>query len=320
MPTVTASASVPVATLTQIGTVSISAQSFAGNKKFQDRISVGVETASVDAICLLAGPIDWTTPALRIGQANAPTARYWDQHLSSNIFNSNIALQYVSYNGSEHHSFFIRDNGQIGTGDWENLVADLNNLNTFNVITGTLTNSSYQGITVLDNNTARMLIGTTTNTVPSNLVNAGNAVQILGHNAFCQDLALAARGTGNESTINFYTSPAGSGLLHQMKLDPRGNLCLFPSGLDAGNSAQRNFVLGSGAAPINSVPDTVAIWGQDQTAGNCCIFMRTENGDILKLYRESAIAYPTGGGTVDTEARLAVSGVIQALKNMGKLA
>lgn len=311
MPTVTQS---PSASLTTNGVVTTGTQSFAGNKKFQDRISVGLETHDVVAICYVAGPSDFTTPAIRLGQSNAPTARYFDWYFASN--GGNIALQLTGYNGTTNYGLFVRDNGTTGTGRWDSIDSSLfSDFKQFNVITPSIV-SNYVGLSMFDTATQRLSLLCTNSGIPYYFGTFAHCPQVLALNS---DLGLSSRGSA-EASIAFFTSPFGSGHMHQAKIDPRGNLCLVKEGVSPGNSMQRGILIGSGSAPTSNITDSFQMWGQDQTGGNCAPHFKTEDGDIIRLYQSTVVNPPTGGGTVDAEARLAVSGVIQALKDMGFIA
>lgn len=100
--------------------------------------------------------------------------------------------------------------------------------------------------------------------------------------------------------------------------DSVGNVGIGTSAF--GTNAVKVLSIGSGTAPTTSPSDAAQIWVEDQAPGNACIHIRTENGSILKLHKESHISDPSGGGTQDAEARTAIAAIIDALEAMGLLA
>jgi ribulose-5-phosphate 4-epimerase/fuculose-1-phosphate aldolase len=81
-----------------------------------------------------------------------------------------------------------------------------------------------------------------------------------------------------------------------------------------------NFILGvsntfwmqSGTAPTSGMVDHSVFYVADQTAGNACLHTRTENGSIIKLYRESAVTTPQGIADALTNIGLLASSTISA--------
>ena len=88
----------------------------------------------------------------------------------------------------------------------------------------------------------------------------------------------------------------------------------------AGTSAVKALVHATGTAPASSPADAYQMYSADQTAGNACPHIRTEAGQIVKIYQAAHIADPSGGATVDTEARAAIVSILAALEAFGRLA
>ena len=84
----------------------------------------------------------------------------------------------------------------------------------------------------------------------------------------------------------------------------------------------------NGTAPAANTTDRHWYYSADITAGNAAPHFRTENGNIIKLYREttavtSATVVSGSGGNVkhdDTFDGYTVEKVVRALRNIGILA
>lgn len=84
-----------------------------------------------------------------------------------------------------------------------------------------------------------------------------------------------------------------------------------------GTNAKKVLSIASGTAPTTSPSDMFQMWSADQAAGNACPHFRTENGAVLKLYQQAHIDDPSGGTTVDAEARTAINSILDLLENLG---
>jgi hypothetical protein len=71
-------------------------------------------------------------------------------------------------------------------------------------------------------------------------------------------------------------------------------------------NATRTLLIANGTAPITNITDAFQQYSADITAGNAAPHFRTENGSIIKLYREAAVT--------------TVQGLADALTNQGLLA
>ena len=74
------------------------------------------------------------------------------------------------------------------------------------------------------------------------------------------------------------------------------------------------FIIGNGQDIVETVGTA------DITAGNAAPHIRTENGNIIKLYQQAAITAPTGGATVDAESRTAINSIRTMLQTAGLIA
>lgn len=82
--------------------------------------------------------------------------------------------------------------------------------------------------------------------------------------------------------------------------------------LTFGSSATRTLAMGNGAAPSTSPADAFQMYSADQAAGNACPHFRTENGGVVKLYQQTAIADAAGGDEVAK-----INAILGVLRNAG---
>ncbi|MBW1953717.1 MAG: hypothetical protein JRI59_08235 [Deltaproteobacteria bacterium] len=104
----------------------------------------------------------------------------------------------------------------------------------------------------------------------------------------------------------------------QVIIDANGNVGLGTTNFGA--NAAKVLGLKNGMAPTTSPSDMFQMWSADQAAGNACPHFRTENGAVLKLYQQANINDPSGGSTVDAEARAAINSILDLLENLGLMA
>jgi hypothetical protein len=124
-------------------------------------------------------------------------------------------------------------------------------------------------------------------------------------------------GTGNSATNNRRMFLTDSAVLNIGK-DTMGNT----------QSGTNQLRILNGTAPTSLATDTFALYSADITAGNAAPHFRTENGNIIKLYRETTgVAASTlvgGGGTAltdtDTFDGYTLKQIVKALRNQGLLA
>jgi hypothetical protein len=74
------------------------------------------------------------------------------------------------------------------------------------------------------------------------------------------------------------------------------------------------------ATPPSIIADSFCLYATDAATGNSCPTFKTENGNEIKLYRQSHIADPSGGATQDAEARSAINTILTRLETLGLLA
>ena len=106
------------------------------------------------------------------------------------------------------------------------------------------------------------------------------------------------------SNTNIYIPRSGTIILNpdNQSASIRG-LTLFGGTL--GTTADRVISIGSGTAPTTSTADNFQLWSDDIIGGNAAPHFRTENGDVVKLYKHSAVT--------------TVQGVANALTTIGLL-
>ena len=85
------------------------------------------------------------------------------------------------------------------------------------------------------------------------------------------------------------------------------NTNLALGGTSVGTSSSRVFAQYSGTAPGSSPADAYQQYSADITAGNAAPHFRTENGNIIKLYKQSSAGITT------------VSDLVTILQNLGLL-
>lgn len=94
-------------------------------------------------------------------------------------------------------------------------------------------------------------------------------------------------------------------------------------------AATNTITIHNGTAPSGNITDAIQAYAADITAGNTAMHIRNENGNIIKLYRETtavgSAAYSSPGGgtnikTDDTFGGYTLQQITQALINQGFLA
>lgn len=88
--------------------------------------------------------------------------------------------------------------------------------------------------------------------------------------------------------------------------------------LTFGTSATKTLALGTGVAPSSSPSDAFQMYSADQAAGNACPHVRTENGGIVKVYQQAAIADAEGGSAEDEVGK--INAILGVLRNAGLIA
>ena len=106
-----------------------------------------------------------------------------------------------------------------------------------------------------------------------------------------------------------------------------GNKCIDIGGTGLGTGTNKLAIL-NGTAPSTNLTDSFQLYSADITEGNAAPHFRTENGNVIKIYREttevaSATVVSGGSGNVkhdDTFDGYTVQQVVKALRNIGLLA
>jgi hypothetical protein len=129
--------------------------------------------------------------------------------------------------------------------------------------------------------------------------NSDNNSIVIGYSAIGKGANTAV--WGNTSVTNHYFA---------------GNM-LLAGAAAVGTSGAGVVGLANGTAPSSSPADMFQLYSNDQAAGNACPHFRTENGAIIKLYQLAHVADPSGGATVDAEARSAVNSILTTLESLG---
>jgi len=80
---------------------------------------------------------------------------------------------------------------------------------------------------------------------------------------------------------------ASDGDPEAVTVDAAGNVMVGASAV--GDSAAKVVGVANGTDPTTSPADMFQMWSKDQAAGNACPHFRTENGAVIKLYKEAAL-------------------------------
>lgn len=84
-----------------------------------------------------------------------------------------------------------------------------------------------------------------------------------------------------------------------------------------GSSGTYTFVHGSGTAPTTSPANAYQVYSNDIVAGNAAPHFRTENGDVVKLYKETAL---TASDATLANAVIRIGELETRLQNLGLIA
>lgn len=187
------------------------------------------------------------------------------------------------------------------------------------------------GVDIQANSTRITVIGT--RSTSSQRALAGTDLTYIG---FCTD----TNGIDLSNGIITYFNAAN--MSHMIR--KAGNIALFgekytilnqnalPSAFSIRNymdiNATNTVTIHNGTAPSGNIADAIQAYAADITAGNTAMHIRNENGDIIKLYKETtAVAAATlvsNLGTIitstDTFDGYTLQQVVKALRNQGLLA
>jgi hypothetical protein len=128
-------------------------------------------------------------------------------------------------------------------------------------------------------------------------------------------------GTGNSAPIQFSVAPSGAGGF-------TANTFVIPFEVRGDAAGLNHYQLATPRVPSASITDGYIQYSNDITAGNAAPHFRTENGNIIKLYRETtavtASTFVTNtSGILNDSATFdgyTIGQVVKALRNLGILA
>jgi len=133
-------------------------------------------------------------------------------------------------------------------------------------------------------------------------------------------------------TLAFCVDPSGANS-QTMLLTNKANLVFrnstqLTSGTHWNTTATNTLTIHNGTIPNGNIVDAIQFYSADIVAGNAAPHFRTENGDIIKLYRETtavtASTLVSNLGTIltdtDTIDGYTLKQVVKALRNLGILA
>jgi hypothetical protein len=145
----------------------------------------------------------------------------------------------------------------------------------------------------------------------------------LNNSATFQDnggLSVFNVGTSNVTGYSFLRLKNNLGTQDNIYISRTGTIILNPDNANAqirglalfggtlGATADRVISIGSGTAPTTSPADAIQFYSADITAGNAAPHFRTENGNVIKLYQQSAVTTTQGIADVLTNVGLLASG------------
>lgn len=94
----------------------------------------------------------------------------------------------------------------------------------------------------------------------------------------------------------------GGSASNKLWVDYNGNFGLGVAVGGFGSSAAKVYGIAAGTAPTSSPADIVQLWAADQAAGNCCLWWRSENGGVGKLYQLAHVADAETAHAITTPA------------------
>ena len=159
-----------------------------------------------------------------------------------------------------------------------------------------------------------IVLGENASTAPTVLVNPAGSTRLLLRGGTNQDLSFSSSGFAVLNCAQGFDAVAGSTGSSQIRFrnGSGGNVSLFYGGLQIGTaqsaSTATNFTLiANGVAPSVNYADSHYYYSADIVAGNAAPHFRTENGDIIKLYKQ------------DSAGILTVGQLVTVLQNLGLL-
>ena len=153
---------------------------------------------------------------------------------------------------------------------------------------------------------------------------SGNVNVLLNVNSYNNNTIfdLISRSNNNTNFINF----SGNGLNNKFTISDQANVSI--GGSTFGTSSKFVISQFTGTAPTTSPTDAFQQYSADIVAGNAAPHFRTENGDIIKLYKEttgvtaSTLVSNLGLPLTDTDTfdGYTLKQIVKALRNLGILA
>jgi hypothetical protein len=326
----------PITIIPQSGTGSI--YLFPG----QSSIALGFTTANANLDIRAKGALS-TDLALRVrNSAN-------DRNLFSILGNGDIEVRTnrVSLNQSTRLSIggSNTDNGLDAVGYTENTIVGFNNTNTGRrgTIIGssnTINNAGTNACTTVgygNSNRENGVVVGHSNTLGGIVLGTGNIGGGVGRTAVIGDNNSVSVANGNPgqpmfllgngvtlpnlSAINncvFLSAGSGSGNpFVTIKNDNLliGTLTPWTSNFD--NNSRGVFYTQNGTAPTTLATDTFGMYSADITAGNAAPHFRTENGSIIKLYKEIQPALSGSANTGDPATNALIEAMKTIILNLG---
>lgn len=139
--------------------------------------------------------------------------------------------------------------------------------------------------------------------------NGARAAQLCSGNLFGQDLQI-------NLLNNLGFAIGDNNGFKKFQLDVNYNILLGTSATVPASMVGGMAML-NGTAPSGNVTDQFSFYAADQAAGNSAPHFRTENGNIVKLFRGATIADASGGAIIDAEARTALNALLARMRVTG---
>lgn len=228
-----------------------------------------------------------------------------------------------------NENFRVQENGN----SYLRTIASFSNSSQMNILVG---NAVTNGLLIdsLNNyntpNTTRSLVGFTVAFSHASGTNTANVLNIAPTINQTASASSTVRGLYYNPTLTSLT-----GTTHRAIENTTGDV-IFNStsgnvaigGTSFGTSSDKVLAQYTGTAPSTSPVDAFQMYSADIIAGNAAPHIRTENGNIVKIYQEttgvgSATVTHVGGssyGTNDTIDGYTIAQVVKALRNLGILA
>lgn len=173
------------------------------------------------------------------------------------------------------------------------------------------------GVVVGYNNTHTNGITIGTSNTGSSCTILGNSNSIGGAGSFNNNVIAVGRGmtetSGNAKLPHTFMfgsyATTGNKAGFSYRSNDRNHLLLGYDIMNASYSSEvgDNWMgIKNGTADPSGAVDAFQFYSKDIVAGNAAPHFRTEVGDIIKLFSAATVVSPTGGATIDAEARTAI--------------